>query len=418
MIKVQRPIRTDVNRQNAAGERGSLPTSVPRRTLLAVLGGALSSVAGCLGAPRAETPNPDVGVGSIQGEPPGEVELPVPREELVRGVGRDVIPAITDPVFGTDWEGVTIEVRREFQTAEGFTRTAEPRLRDDDTVIGVARNDEARAYPLRILNWHEVVNDTFGEPLLVTYCPLCRSAIVAERRVQGEETIFGVSGLLFKNDLVMYDTATDSLWSQILAKAIAGPLTGDTLSFRPFTVTTLGEWRDQYPDTGVLRPPPQSGTIIEGDGTRDYTTDPYLGYQQGDAVGLEESADEFEDDRLHPKAEVLGIVHGGVARAYALDDILSRGLITDEVGGLPVAVTTTSDGEAVAWNREIDGTTLDLEILSDQFLTGGGSRWDRTTGVAVDGPYDGRRLDQANAVSALFWFAWLDFEPQTELYRP
>jgi len=396
-----------------------------RKFLSAGLTGAL---AGCLGlsVPRGETAITPEEIGAQTGQAgaiaegaalsPDDIDLPVPEDEMVRGAGKDAIPAITDPVFEKDWSDVVVEIPENFYGAEERTRGINPRLRSDDVVIGVAREGQARAYPLRILNWHEIVNDTFGGPLLVTYCPLCRSAIVAERTVDGEETVFGVSGLLFKNDLVMYDESTESLWSQILATAINGPMTGESLDFVPFSVTTLGEWRERYPETLVLRPPPESDTVVSGDGTRDYTTNPYLGYFDGDYVGLDGSVEEFDDDRLHPKSDVLGITHDGSARAYALEDIEREEVIEDEVGGLPVVVTATPSGEAVAWVREVDGRTLTFRAVSEDLLRGGGTSWDRATGVSLDGPYEGERLEQANAVSALFWFAWLDFQPDTELY--
>lgn len=397
--------------QDSKGERGALS----RRKLLAASVSAV--LAGCINAPQSEPSVPETEAGEVATGVSGDVDLPVEEGELVRGVGRDVIPAITDPTFDEDWAEITLEIPEEFSPAPERTRTIEPRLRENDTVIGVARAGEARAYPLRILNWHEVVNDTFGEPIIVTYCPLCRSAIVAERTIDGELAQFGVSGLLFKNDLVMYDSVTDSLWSQILATAINGPMTGERLEFLPFTLTTLEEWRDTHPETSVLRPPPESTTITDRETVRDYTTNPYVGYQDGDAIGLDETVEDFDDGRLHPKTQVLGIEFEGVARAYSVDDIQQTGLLEDEVNGLPVVVTTAGDEEAIAWVRCVDDTVLEFDVLNDDLLSGGGSRWDRTTGVAVDGPHEGTQLDQANAVSGLFWFAWLDFHPETELYE-
>lgn len=192
--------------------------------------------------------------------------------------------AITDPAFDGDWSGYDIE---------GYgPRGSEP-LGADWTVIGIEREGRARAYPLAVLWRHEVVNDTFGDPLLVTYCPICRSGVVAERTVDGAVTTFAVTGLLWSaprefsaarevegevfgatreggsaevrhsGNVVLYDDATRSYWSQILAEAICGPATGRTLRVVPSTVATWGEWRRSHPDTEVLLPPPYSGVRRE-----------------------------------------------------------------------------------------------------------------------------------------------------------
>jgi len=398
--------------------------------LALALGSTVASLAGCVGAPggggddgdSSDEEVPDaLERGRVAAGPTTEVDLPVAESDLTRGAPRDAIPAIVDPVFGADWTDVSADVPRRGMTIQGPTRkTIEPRLRKDDAVIGVARAGEARAYPLRVLNWHEVVNDHLGGPLLVTYCPLCRTAVTAERRAGGDMSRFGVSGLLFRNDLVMYDEATDSRWSQLLATAIQGPLTGERLDLVPSTLTTLGAWRESHPNTTVLRPPPESGTVGGEPRPRDYTRNPYAGYQESRAVGLDRDDGEFDEgydgERLHPKTEVLGVAHGEVARAYPAERVREERLIEDGVGGLPVVVTTTPDGTPVAWSREVDGDVLSFVLGDDRHLRGGGSRWRRATGDAVDGPHEGQRLAQANAVSPLFWFAWLEFYPETGLY--
>lgn len=391
-------------------------TRLPRRTVLALTGGIVAGLAGCVSAPRTtddrtRTPEASGGVATDLG---GGIDLPVDESELRRGASRDAIPAVVDPAFGKDWSDVSVEVPwREFVGETSRTRTIEPRLGDDDHVIGVIRDGEARAYPFRVLNWHEIVNDTFDEPVLVSYCPLCRTAVTTDRRVDGTVTNFGVSGLLYKNALVMYDEVTDSLWSQVLARAIRGPQTGESLALEPTTITTWGEWRDNHPDTVVLRPPPESGTIAPGDGTRNYNVNPYVGYQQSDEAGLD---GEFDDDRLHPKTEVLGVSHGDVARAYPAETIAQEDPLEDEVDGLPIVVTMTGDGTPIAWVRAVDVDVLSFAVADRRHLRAGGSTWNRATGLAVDGPHEGTRLTQANAVSALFWFAWLDFYPDTEVY--
>jgi hypothetical protein len=324
-----------------------------------------------------------------------DVELPVARSELNRGARKDGIPAITEPAFAADWSGVDAS------------------LPDDRDVIGVVRGDRARAYPLAVLDWHEIVNDEFGGPLLVTYCPLCGSAMTAERRVAGEVTTFGVSGLLWKSDLVMYDAATESYWSQILATAIRGERTGDALTLVPSTTTTWAEWRAEHPDTEVLVPPPESETIT-GAPPAPYGGDAYPGYDESTRIGI--GFNEFDDDRLHPKAEVLGVATDDAARAYPLERVLAAGVINDTVGDVPVVVTTTAAASLVSYVREVDGETVAFEAADERHLSAVGSRWRRLDGTGVDGPHAGARLAQANTRSPMFWFAWLDFNTETTVY--
>ncbi|WP_411963530.1 DUF3179 domain-containing protein [Haloferax sp. YSMS24] len=377
-----------------------------RRRFLAALG-ITSALAGCLGddppvagdgdgSEPVETTTTGAGGGSQQTSA-GGFDLPIPEDELRRGAPKDAIPAITAPVYSDDWSGFD-EVNVE--------------LEDSFEVVGVELDGIARAYPLAILNWHEIVNDTFdGRPVVVTYCPLCGSAVVADRLVQGEPTYFGVSGFLWMSDLVMYDDRTNSLWSQVLATAIRGELTGDTLSLLPATITTWGEWKASHPDTGVLVPPPVSGTI-RGRQTRRYEVNPYTSYQQSRQIGI---FNDEADDRMHPKTSVVGVTADGVARAYPFDSVSSAGVVNDDVGTLPVVVAATADGTLAAYVRRVDGNTVEFERDGD-VLVAEGSQWDIVTGRAIDGPHEGTVLTRANDRSPMFWFAWADFNPGTEIY--
>jgi len=365
-----------------------------RRRVLAGIGiGAAGGLAGCLGGGSGGD-----SFSTFTGTPQsvGGVDLPVPESELRRGAQKDAIPAITDPAFGPDWSGV------------------DPTLDDDERVIGVERDGRARAYPLAIMNWHEVVNDEFGGPLLVTYCPLCGSGVTAERRVDGEVTTFGVSGFLWKSDLVMYDAATESLWSQIFATAIRGEMTGAELELTPSTFATWAEWTAEHPETEVLLPPPESGTI-SGGGARNYERDPYSGYDESRRIGVG-GGDGSTDSRLHPKTEVLGIASADAAKAYPLDAVRAAGVVNDTVGDRPVVVTTGPDGTLVAYDRRVDGQTLSFSAADDEHLRAGGSRWRILTGQAVDGSFEGTTLSRANERSPMFWFAWAEFHTDTALY--
>jgi hypothetical protein len=338
------------------------------------------------------------GNSSVVRGPRGEVELPVDDAEIRRVIGKDRIPAITEPSFGSDWGSV------------------EYALGDEDRVIGVVRDGAARAYPLAVLNWHEVVNDDFGGPLLVTYCPLCGTGVTAERRVDGQVTTFGVSGRLWRSDLVMYDSLTDSLWSQILATAIRGDRTGDRLSLVPSSLTTWGQWRTDHPDTEVLLPPPRSGTVVSSL-PRNYDSDPYAGYEDSRSIGVAGGGGgDFDDDRLHPKAQVIGVATETAAVAYPFARVSEVGVVNDTVGDLPVVVAAGAGETLSAFDRRVDGTTLTFTPAGAGRMRAGGSTWTRTTGTAVDGPYEGVTLDQAARVSTEFWFAWLNFHPDTAVY--
>jgi hypothetical protein len=388
-----------------------------RRAFLAASVGAASALGGCVAGRVGPAGNDG---GSPPDGSPGvsPEDLPVSDLELTVGTSRDVIPAIVAPAFGPDWSGIELEAR----TGNG-RRTIRPRLVADDLVVGLERDGAARAYPLRILNWHEAVNDTVGGPLLVSYCPLCRSAIVARRVVRGTATTFGVSGLLYRGNLVLYDRLTESLWSQVAATAIQGPETGERLPLVPSTLTTWGTWRSSHPGTSVLLPPPLSGTVGEDVGTRDYTVDPYAGYEtsgrtgplSGAGSGEENAGDYRELTGHHPKTIVLGIEHGGVARAYPLDAVRRAGVVNDRVGGLPIVVAPV-DGSLAGYVRRVGADPLVFSPAGPDHLRAGGSRWRRRDGVAVDGPHEGARLVPATGVSPLFWFAWHSLNPGTTVY--
>jgi hypothetical protein len=387
---------------------------------LALLGG----LAGCTterrvtqggggrGARSTSTPTPTREPGEGDGPTQtaaDEGRFPVARGELKRGAGKDRIPAIVDPVFAEDWSGLDVEVQSSF----GGRNSIEPRLGAVDTVIGVERDGEARAYPLRVLNWHEVVNDALGGPLLVTYCPLCRTGLAAVREVEGRETTFGVSGLLWRSNLVMYDDRTGSLWSQVAATAIRGEQAGTSLELVPSTITSWAEWQDAHDDATVLVPPPESSTVVGDDAVRNYNRDPYARYDNSDDVGLDRS--EY-DDRLHPKTLVLGVSDAEAARAYPLPALQDARLVNDRVGELPVVVTVDGSGSLVAYSRLVDGETLRFDTAAAGTMVGGGSTWRRSTGRAIDGPHEGTSLERANDRPPMFWFSWADIFPGTDIF--
>jgi hypothetical protein len=382
---------------------------------LAVAGGA---VAGCLGRAGRDDGNERSATATATRTPRptrvGDVTLPVPTTDMLSAVHRDHIPAITDPAFAADWDDLSLPEESAAETA---------RLPADAPVVGVERGGEARAYPLRILDWHEVVNDAFDGPLLVTYCVQCGSAVVAERTVGGSPTRFGVSGYLWRSDLVLYDGETDSLWSQLLATAINGPATGERLRVLPSALTTWKQWRTDHPGTSVLLPPPASNTVRGRDAQYDYFS-PKYGYDDAVLIGYT-----GDGDRLHPQELVVGVEHDGVARAYPARVVAAAGtggdadgtgeatgVVTDTVGGRPVVVATAPGDTLVAYDRRIDGRVREFVGDGDSHLRAGGSRWRRSTGVAVDGPFEGTTLRRANELPPLFWLGWSKFHPETTVY--
>jgi len=387
-----------------------------RRAFLSTGVATLSALAGCQGGPpdgsgsrTSGSTDPASGASTRTETVSAEGDYPVAESELRRGAPEDAIPAIVDTAFGDDWSGIELDVESRF----GGSSTIEPRLAEDDEVVGVEREGEARAYPLRLLNWHEVANDDFGGPLLVSYCPLCRTGVTAVRTVNGKETIFGVSGTLWNSNLVMYDEMTESLWSQVAATAIRGPEAGSRMTLVPSTITGLSEWRDSHPDTEVLLPPPESSTVVGDDAARNYNVDPYSSYENNRRVGLGRSD---YDDRLHPKALVVGVSDGDAATAYPLPAVQEAGLLNDRVGDLPVVVTTDSSGALVAYDRRVDGETLGFEAAGADAIRGGGSTWRRSTGRALDGPHGGTTLERANDRTPMFWFSWADIFPESTIY--
>jgi hypothetical protein len=370
---------------------------VRRRQLLRLVGvGAVGGLAGCsAGYQGASEPEE---ARTVAG--PGDVTLPVDGSEMRTMVPPDHIAAITEPAFADDWSDLDIPEGAEL-----------PGLVDETAVIGVERDGRARAYPLAVLDWHEVVNDSFGGPLLVTYCPLCGSAVVAERTVAGSATLFGVSGKLYRGDLVMYDAATESLWSQLLATAIQGPRTGDRLSILPSRLTSWGSWREAHPDTEVLLPPPHSNTVRGRDATAPYFNSKYNYEEQNQLIGYDS-----EHGDLTPRTLVVGISHGGVARAYPYPTVRDEGVINDRISGLAVVVTVTPDGGLAAYDRRVQGTVRTFAAADGAHLTAAETRFERTTGEAVAGQLAGTTLRPATDVPPLFWSGWESFHPDTEVY--
>jgi hypothetical protein len=303
---------------------------------------------------------------------------------------KDAIPSIDDPQFGAEHVG------------------------DPGDEVVVLEGDPARAYPIRILSYHEIVNDTVAgltaadadTPVAVTWCPLCGSAVAYERLVDGEELTFGVSGKLADDDLVMYDRETDSEWKQSLGAAIAGDLEGRELSILPAAMTTVTEFRDSYPDGEVLQPVGTPSEAASDDATPadvDYSVDPYEEYFTSEGFGLdahrEREGRAWGRDDLDPKTVVLGIQRGDEAVGYPRPRVdAAGGVLTDRVGGMRVVVFATADGL-----HAFADPGCAFRMNEDGSVRGDGTRWNPVTGESDDG----RRLSRVPA-QRLFAFAWQD----------
>jgi hypothetical protein len=325
-------------------------------------------------------------------------------ELLSGGPPRDGIPSIDDPQF------ISPDAAQEW-------------LADNEPVIALEIDGAARAYPLQILTWHEIVNDIVGDvPVIVTFCPLCNAAITFERRLDGQVYELGTSGLLRNSDLVMYDRNTETLWQQLTGEAIVGDMVGQRLTFLSSSIVSFADFRQAYADGVVLSRDTGFG--------RSYGRNPYAGY---DTIGQSPFLFDGElDGRLPAMERVITVSVDGVDVAYPLSVLSEVHVIDDTQGGVDLVVwqlpgTSSALGASVIAEGEDVGATglfdpnLDGQKLSFKFEDGAivdeetGSTWN-VLGQAVDGPLAGESL--APIVHGNhFWFAWAAFKPDTIVYR-
>jgi hypothetical protein len=275
---------------------------------------------------------------------PEDAGLFFQEEDLVSGgPPRDGIPSIDDPRFES-------------------TAAADQYLKDEGLGLDVEVDGDHRFYPYQILVWHEIVNDEFnGRPLVITFCPLCFTGLVYERTVGDRLLTFGTSGLLWNNNLVMYDRETDSLWSQVLGEAMSGELKGTKLTRYQAMTMSWADWKAAYPRGQVL--------TRETGADRDYTRDPYGNYYQTPAVWFPLSS---TDSRLSSKAFIYGVTiptDGEPLRAaYPLEAVRELGEIRDTVGGLPIVVEYDEElGTARAYRLLIDGEKGEPVFIEEAF---------------------------------------------------
>ncbi len=301
---------------------------------------------------------------------------------------------------------------------------AEAWLEDDEPVVYVSIDGDNRIYPVQILIWHEIVNDTVaGVPVSVTYCPLCNSAVTYERTIDGQVTSFGTSGSLFNSALVMYDRLTESQWTHYDGKAVVGHLVGAELEPVPSPLLSWADAKEQFPD----------GQVLDRDQTghrRSYGTNPYAGYDNPTGVPFLFRGN--ADDRAELMQRVVGVAIGEDSVAWPLDALQegSASATAGSVGDTDLVIfwksgqSTALETDGVGTGRdvgsvgvfkpEIDGRALTFSagegVFRDEET---GSTWS-ITGVAVDGGLAGSQLEQVPHLDS-FWFAWSSYQPDTEL---
>ena len=246
-------------------------------------------------------------------------------------------------------------------------------LTDEEPGIAFSRGDTHRFYPYQIMVWHEIVNDTIeGERVLVTYCPLCLTGFVLDPVVKGERVEFGVSGKLWKSNLVLYDRKTDSLWSQVLAEGIVGEMTGTKLTILSSDQMRYGNWKKKFLQGEVLSR--NTGSF------KPYGDSPYGGYF--DAIPFVLSLADTNDDRLAPEAFVFGIVVNGMAKAYSTETVKAQGTIEDSFEGMDFILRYDPELDVVRiYKKDAEG-----------------------------------KEERINPISG-FWFSWTAVHPDTELYN-
>ncbi len=329
----------------------------------------------------------------------------VPLGEIMSGgPPRDGIPPIDHPKFESG------------PKAGAWLNPMEP-------VISFSVGSDHRAYPLQILIWHEITNDQVGGvPVVVTFCPLCNTAIALDRRVDGRTLDFGTTGNLRRSDLVMWDRQTESWWQQITGDAIVGELTGKRLSLLPAPIVSWAEFRRDFPD----------GRVLSRDTgfNRDYGRNPYVGY---DAVGQRPFLYNGPlDGRLQAMERVVSVSLGGEDVAYPFSVLRQRLAVADQVGGQAVVIffqpgtrsalddRNISDsrdvGAATVFRSEVDGRRLTFSVSNGSFVDAQtGSRWS-LLGQATAGPLAGKQLEPVVSGNH-FWFAWAGFKPKTRIFQ-
>ena len=327
-------------------------------------------------------------------------------EILSGGPKKDGIPAIDEPTFET------------IEQADGWLESNEP-------VIQLIIGGEVKAYSLQILMWHELVNDTLGGvPIVVSFCPLCNTAIVFGRSVDNQILDFGTTGRLRYSNLIMYDRQTESWWQQAEGRAIIGELLGTQLEFFPASIISWDEFKNAHPAGLVLS--------RETGFSRTYGSNPYVGYDDVNNPPFLYNGPETPG-QLPAVAHVLAVDINDDPVAYPLDMLSEMHVVNDKVGDQDIVILWKSGtasaldassiaegkdvGAAIAYSSLVDGKYLTFKFDGLRFLDDQtGSIWN-VLGRATDGDLVGRQLEEIVSVNHL-WFSWAVFKPETRVYQP
>lgn len=331
----------------------------------------------------------------------------VPYDEILSGGPRkDGIPPVDAPQF------ISVSA-------------AEDWLQDVEPIIRVQINGVAKAYPIQILMWHEIVNDEVGgEPITVTFCPLCNTGLAFRRLFEGEILDFGTTGRLRFSNLIMWDRQTETWWQQATGEAIAGVHSGKNLEFVAAPIISWGQFKEAHPDGLVLS--------LNTGFSRSYGDNPYVGYDDVNRPPFLYRGPILPNE-LPPVARILAVELGGESVAYPYQTLETIQVVNDTVGDEDIAVLWESGtssaldsydialgrdvGTANIYSRILDGETLtfaldDGKIVDDQT----GSQWN-VLGQAIAGELIGSQLDEIIAFNH-FWFSWAVFMPETRIFSP
>jgi len=384
-----------------------------------LLVGALALVAAACGtgAPpdRSTTAGNVVELDQIESSPRENVP-----SALTDPAGEGLPKPLVDPADiisgGPPPDGIPTIDKPKFQKASSVDW-----LEPKEAVLSFQLGDEIRAYPAQILIWHEIVNDTVaGQPVTITYCPLCNSGVAFNRRLGDRVLDFGTSGKLLHSALVMYDRQTESLWAHFEGRAIAGFLTGANLELLPVSTVSWEDWRRKNPSSWVLS--------RDTGHKRDYGRNPYEGYDDQTKTPFLFKGE--PDPRMPGMARVVGIRNGRQSVAIVLDHLGKTRVVHTKVGDLDVVawskpgLASALDSGTVAMGREIAATGVFDTRVGKRHLTfrasGGGfvdketgTTWD-LFGAATSGPLTGEQLTALEHVDT-FWFAWAAYLPDTKV---
>ncbi len=287
-------------------------------------------------------------------------------------------------------------------------------LVEEDRVFGVSINGDHRAYPLRIMNWHEMANDVVGgQPVALAYCTLCGAGILFDTIVDDSVIIFRTSGLLYISNKLMYDLDTNTLWNQFTGEPVLGELadSGIELDVLPITLTTWGEWLAEHPDSVVLD--------INTGYSRDYSSEGQPGAAYNDYFARPDTYFSVPDtdDRMEMKAPVYGLELYGETRAYPIEALQQTPVVNDTVGGADVVLVAEQGTQGVRV-YERDGRTFSLDLADSTgstLLDEEGVAWNISEEALINASDPEMQLTRIGGHVA-FWFGWFAFHPETTVY--